>query len=183
MCEDWKKEKDMKTTRILLCFFSAGILLASAVAAQEKGAEKCKSFQDYLSNDAFDDQLAKQFGGERNGMRKYVMALLRRGPNRPADPQKAQELQAAHMKNIGRMAAEGKLVLAGPFLDDGELRGIYVFSVATLAEAEALTNTDPAVKAGSLVMELKKWYGSAALMAVSAIHKKIALPPVSESAK
>jgi uncharacterized protein len=176
-------EDEMIPPKILLCFLSAVALLSSTIAAQEKGAEKCKSFQEYLSNDGYDAQLAAQFGGERNGMRKYVMAFLRRGPNRPADPQKAQELQAAHMKNIGRMAAEGKLVLAGPFLEDGELRGIYVFSVATLAEAEALTNTDPAIKAGSLVMELKEWYGSAALMAAGAIHKKIALPPVSESAR
>jgi uncharacterized protein len=178
-----KLEEGMMTPKIFICFLSAAALLSGTIAAQEKGAEKCQSFRDCLSNDAYDEPLAKQFGGERNGMRKYVMAFLRRGPNRPVDPQKAQELQAAHMKNIGRMAAEGKLVLAGPFLDDGELRGIYIFSVGNLAEAEALTNTDPAIKAGSLVMELKEWYGSAALMAASLIHKKIALPPTDESAK
>ena len=45
-------------------------------------------------------------------------------------------------------------MLAGPFADDGVLRGIYVFDVATVAEAEALTKTDPAIQAGQLVMEL-----------------------------
>ena len=63
--------------------------------------------------------------------------------------------------------------MAGPFGGDGELRGIYVFNVPTIEEAEALTNTDPAVIAGSLIMELELWYGSAALMQVNDIHKRI----------
>lgn len=46
--------------------------------------------------------------------------------------------------------------------------------VETVEEAEALTNTDPAIKAGSLVMELLPWYGSAALMKVNDIHGQIA---------
>jgi hypothetical protein len=45
--------------------------------------------------------------------------------------------------------------------------------VATVAETERFTNTDPAIQAGSLMMELKEWYGSAALMAINDIHKKL----------
>jgi uncharacterized protein YciI len=71
------------------------------------------------------------------------------------------------------MAEAGQLVLAGPFLDDGDLRGIYIFNVKTVEEAEALTNTDPAIQAGRLKMELKEWYGSAALMAVNGLHKSL----------
>lgn len=78
------------------------------------------------------------------------------------------------MANINRMAEEGKLVTAGPFMDDGELRGIYIFNVATVEEAKALTETDPAVQAGRLVMELHPWYGSAALMEMNNLHKKLA---------
>ncbi|MGI2855775.1 YciI family protein [Shewanella algae] len=61
------------------------------------------------------------------------------------------------MNHIQRLAHEGKLVLAGPFIDGGEWRGIYIFDVASLAEAEALTASDPAVQAGSLTMELQAW--------------------------
>ena len=43
----------------------------------------------------------------------------------------------------------------------------------TVAEAEALTNTDPAIQAGQLMMELHPWYGSAALMMVNEVHAKI----------
>ena len=128
----------------------------------------------YLAGHAYDEAAAGEFAADEYGMKKYVMALLKRGPNRTTDKKKAEELQAAHLKNIGRMSAEGKLVLAGPFLDDGELRGIYIFNVATVAEAEALTRSDPAVRAGSLVMELKEWYGSAALVAVNGIHRRLA---------
>ena len=72
------------------------------------------------------------------------------------------------------LAEEGKLVLAGPFLDEGDLRGIYIFDVETVEEARALTETDPAIQAGRLIMELKPWYGTAALKKVTEIHGKLA---------
>jgi len=121
----------------------------------------------------YDAALAKKLKADQYGMRTYVMAFLKAGPNRNRSREDAQTLQQAHMANINRLAAEGKLVLAGPFADDGPLRGIYVFDVATVAEAEALTRSDPAIQAGSLVMELHPWYGSAALMMVNEVHGKI----------
>jgi len=121
----------------------------------------------------FDAELAKKLKADDYGMRQYVMALLKAGSNRDRSPEEARQLQAGHMANINRLAAAGKLVLAGPFADDGPLRGIYIFDVATVAEAEALTKTDPAIQAGSLVMELHPWYGSAALMMVNEVHGKI----------
>ena len=129
-----------------------------------------------LAQSPYDAALAAKLKGDDQGMRTYVMALLKAGPNRERPREEAQKLQAAHMANIRRLATEGKLVLAGPFADNGELRGIYVFDVATVAEAEALTRTDPAVQAGQLVMELHPWYGSAALMMVNEVHSKIQKP-------
>ena len=41
-------------------------------------------------------------------MKKYVMAFLKKGPNRDLDSAHANELQIAHLKNINRMAEEGK---------------------------------------------------------------------------
>ena len=121
----------------------------------------------------YDSIAAKKYGADDYGMRKYVIAFLKRGPNRDRSKEESAALQSAHMKNIGRMADEGKLVLAGPFYGDGDLRGLYVFNVETIAEAEALTNSDPAIQAGSLEMELKEWYGSAAVMAISDIHSTL----------
>ena len=75
-------------------------------------------------------------------MKTYYMAFLKRGPNRSQDSTEAAQLQEAHMKNIQRMAEDGRLVLAGPFLDDGNIRGIYVFDVESMEEAKALTESD-----------------------------------------
>ena len=127
-----------------------------------------------VRSNAYDSLLAKQLGADDYGMRSYVMALLKAGPNRNQDSLTAARLQEAHMANINRMAAEGKLILAGPFLDDGELRGIYIFDVASVEEAKALTESDPAIQAGSLVMELHPWYGSAILKQVNDLHAKVA---------
>jgi len=121
----------------------------------------------------YDSLAAAEYGADEYGMKQYVMAFLKKGPNRDLDSAAAMELQMAHMENIDRMAEEGKLVLAGPFLDTGELRGIYIFNVPTIEEAQDLTNTDPAIQAGSLIMELKPWYGSAALVPVNDIHKTL----------
>ncbi|REE01286.1 YciI family protein [Marinoscillum furvescens] len=122
----------------------------------------------------YDSLLAAACGADAYGMRSYIMANLVAGPNRDQDSATAARLQRAHLDNITRMAEEGKLVLAGPFLDGGDVRGIYVFAVETVEEAEALTATDPAIQAGRLKMELRPWYGSAALMKVGEIHEKLA---------
>ena len=117
--------------------------------------------------------LAQHLGADNYGMKQYVMAFLKAGPNRSQDEETAAKLQTAHLKNIQRLAVEGKLLLAGPFLDDGNVRGIYIFNVTTLDEAEKLTQTDPAIQAGSLVMELHLWYGSAALQQINELHNAI----------
>ncbi|WP_426672212.1 hypothetical protein ACPPVU_20695 [Mucilaginibacter sp. McL0603] len=64
-------------------------------------------------------------------------------------------------------------MVAGPFLDDQPIKGIFIFNVTSIEEAKKLTETDPAIKAGSLVMELHLWYGSAALIETVDIHKKL----------
>lgn len=130
--------------------------------------------EDEMGSIVFDSLRALKLGADDYGMKQYVMAFLKRGPNRDRTREESDKLQRAHLDNIGKLAEEGKLVLAGPFLREGDLRGIYIFDVKTEEEARALVETDPAIKAGSLVMELIPWYGSAALMEVGEIHKRIA---------
>lgn len=154
------KKMDLPFYRLLLIIIISSIGF-NLLSAQEEPAESAV---------IYDSIAAKKFGADEYGMRKYVMAFLKAGPNRDRSPEEAAALQKAHLQNIGRLAKAGKLALAGPFLDDGTLRGIYIFNVETVEEAEALTNTDPAVQAGSLVMELRPWYGSAALMMVNEVH-------------
>jgi uncharacterized protein YciI len=83
-------------------------------------------------------------------MTTAYIAFLVRGEKWTAErtPQ-TEEIQKAHLANIGRLAEMKKLVVAGPFGDNGNLRGIFVFKVASLEEARALTLTDPASVVGS----------------------------------
>ena len=121
----------------------------------------------------YDSAMAVKLGADQYGMKSYVIAFLKVGPNRGQDSIRAAQLMRKHLDNINRMADEGKLAVAGPFTDDGDIRGIYIFNVSSVEEARALTETDPAIKEGRLVMELHPWYGSAALMTVNDLHKKI----------
>lgn len=128
------------------------------------------------SNDKpiYDSILAKKLGADERGMKKYVFCILKTGPANITDKAKKDSLFAGHMSNIGRMADEGKLAIAGPFMkNDRQYRGIYIFNVSTIEEAEKLTQSDPAIKAGVFVVELTEWYGSASLMATPELHKKI----------
>jgi uncharacterized protein YciI len=91
-------------------------------------------------------------------MTTAYLGLLTRGAKwTPEKTPATEELQKAHIANIVRLADMKKLVVAGPFGDDGTLRGIFVFKVATLAEAKELAETDPAVKAGRLAIEMHPW--------------------------
>jgi uncharacterized protein YciI len=87
----------------------------------------------------------------------YLAFLTRGAKWTPEQTPATAELQKAHLANIVRLAGLKKLVVAGPFGDNGELRGVFVFKVATLAEARALADTDPAVQAGRLALDIHPW--------------------------
>lgn len=159
-----------------ILYVAVALILLSCAAPTKKEEKEVAADNtiEVVEESAFDSIRAQKLGADDYGMKKYVMAFLSRGPNRDLDSARSAELQRAHLDNIIRMAEEGKLVLAGPFFGDGDLRGIYIFNVSSIEEAEALTNSDPAIQEGSLAMELKEWYGSAALMEVNEIHGKIA---------
>jgi uncharacterized protein YciI len=85
-------------------------------------------------------------------------AFLTRGEKwTPEKTPATEEIQKGHMANINRLAEMKKLIAAGPFGDNGTLRGIFVFRVGSLEEAKALTATDPAVQAGRLAMDIHPW--------------------------
>ena len=106
----------------------------------------------------FDADLAKKLGADEYGMRSYVFCVLKTGKTKIEDPEKSKVVFAGHFANMSRLAKDGKLVLAGPFIDSAPKRGMYIFNVTTLKEAEALVKTDPAVKAGVFEYELTKLY-------------------------
>lgn len=107
-------------------------LLSSAVHAQEKDDPK-------------------------HEMKNYLMVFLYKGPNRNQDSVEAMRIQKEHLNNIQRLADEGKLIVAGPFLDDKDLRGIFIFDSASEEEVTELVETDLAIQTGRLRYEIRPW--------------------------
>jgi uncharacterized protein YciI len=149
----------------LSCYILSLLLITSVAAS---------SFATDASE--YDADLAKKLGADEMGMKHYVLVILKTGPNDgTVKGKEREEIFAGHFANIQRLADEGKLAIAGPFgKNDKSFRGLYIFNVATVEEAQKLTEMDPAVKAGIFVVDMTPWYGSAALMATNEIHKKIA---------
>ena len=123
----------------------------------------------------YDEKLAKELGADEYGMKQYIFCILKTGSNTTATPDEKKKYFEGHMANINKLAEEGKLVVAGPFMkNDRNYRGIFIFNCTTIEEAQKLVETDPAVKAKLLEVELTPWYSSAALMQVGKNHDKVA---------
>ncbi|HUF03089.1 MAG TPA: YciI family protein [Aridibacter sp.] len=155
----------MRSFRIIL---SAFIFITGAFAVTANAQNGTAP-----ANPNYDEKLAEELGADDYGMRGYVFCVLKTGPAKIDDEAKRSELFRGHFSNMGKLAEQGKLVLAGPFGDAEPWRGMYIFNVTTIEEAEDLVKSDPAVAAGIFAYELKKLYGSAALMKISEIHSKI----------
>ncbi len=125
-------------------------------------------------NPHYDAALAKKYGAADNGMKMYVLVILKTGPNTTTDKAFRDSCFAGHMQNIGRLVTEGKLVVAGPLgKNDKTYRGIFILNVTTFEEANQLLETDPAIHSKILEPELYNWYGSAALPAYLEAEDKV----------
>ena len=122
----------------------------------------------------FDEALARSVGADDYGMRKYVLVVLKTGPNQMPAGAERDEMLRGHFANMKRLAAQGKLALAGPFDGVDGWRGLFILAVPEIEEARTLVATDPVVAKGEMVAEYHKYYGSAALMLVTEGHDKVA---------
>lgn len=125
-------------------------------------------------NKTYDSILAKKLNADDYGMKNYVLVILKKGSADISNKSKRDSLFRGHMGNMQKLAAESKLVIAGPMGEnDKDYEGIFVFNTSDLAEAQQWLNTDPAYQARVLDAELYALYCSAALQEVSAIHYKV----------
>jgi uncharacterized protein len=65
-------------------------------------------------------------------MKRYVFMLLEEGENRNQDSISAANIQKGHMEHLDKLAASGKLVMAGPFEKGGKYRGLLIFDTENL---------------------------------------------------
>jgi uncharacterized protein YciI len=160
-----------------LAAISTGFAIASSLAlASETGPAAAPGAEPPVTS-AFDADLAKRHGADERGMRRYVLVVLKTGPTRMPDGEARTAMFAGHMANIQRLAKEGKLAVAGPFMpSDYGWRGLFIFAVESVEEAKTLTETDPVIVNGEMVAEYHPWYGSAALMATAELHERL-VPP------
>lgn len=91
-------------------------------------------------------------------MKQYYFVMLTKGNNRTQDSITAAQIQKSHLENIGRLAKAGKIIVAGPFGDDGNWRGIFIFDAKSVEEVEELLKTDEAIKSGRLAYEIHPWW-------------------------
>jgi uncharacterized protein YciI len=91
-------------------------------------------------------------------IKQYYFVMLIKGNNRNQDSITAAQIQKAHLENIGRLAKAGKIIVAGPFGDDGNWRGIFIFDAKSVEEVEELLQTDEAIKSGRLAYEIHPWW-------------------------
>ncbi|THC41953.1 YciI family protein [Massilia sp. Mn16-1_5] len=122
---------------------------------------------------AYDAELAKSLGADERGMRQYVLVILKTGPNKMPAGDARTKMFEGHFANMGKLAGEKKLVLAGPLDGKEGRRGIFVFNTPDIEAAKTWVATDPVIINGEMVAEYHKFYGSAALMMVNEVHGKI----------
>ncbi len=122
----------------------------------------------------FNKKLADSLGADEYGMRYYVLAILKTGPNKTDDKEKLNALFKGHMDNIDKMAKGGRLVVAGPMRKNAnEYRGIFILNVKTIADAEKLLRDDPVIRERIMTADFYEWYGSAALPKYLPFHEDI----------
>ncbi|WP_298896885.1 YciI family protein [uncultured Psychroserpens sp.] len=80
-----------------------------------------------------------------------------------------QKIQMDHMKNIRKLASEGKLLLAGPFKDGG---GLFVLNTNSIQKAENWVQEDPAVKAGRFKYKIRTWYTQTGMLTLENSNSK-----------
>jgi uncharacterized protein len=145
------------------------ILVISLFAAIFSFAQKKKQAP------KFNQELATKLGADKYGMKPYVIVMLTTGPTKIDDKTKMGEIMKGHMANIQKLADEGKIVVAGPFMGDNKqnFEGMFIFNTKSKEEAEQWVKTDPSVQAGVFNYEIFPWYGSAALPMYLKHHEKI----------
>jgi uncharacterized protein YciI len=82
----------------------------------------------------------------------FTFIFLNTKKDRQALPaEEVKKIMDGHLANIGRLAKEGKLIVAGPFDGGG---GIFILNTTSLDTASKWLSTDPGIKANRWNVEM-----------------------------
>ncbi|MBK8612757.1 MAG: hypothetical protein IPN85_04575 [Flavobacteriales bacterium] len=93
-------------------------------------------------------------------MKKYWFVLYTKGDAAPLDSATSATTLQAHLNHQSEQSDRGLIVMAGPFGDKGDWRGLLLYDCDTKEEVEGYLMADPFVRAGQLKYEIHPWYGS-----------------------
>jgi uncharacterized protein YciI len=90
---------------------------------------------------------------------QFQLVILKQGPQwgKLTDAEVGKFTQE-HVKYIRSLIAADKMIVAGHFTDNADVRGVCIFRVVTPAEAKTLADNDPPVKAGLFDAEIHPWW-------------------------
>lgn len=144
------------------------LLLAIMLIAGLAGANAQQQKAEY------NPELAKEFGADDYGMKRYVLVILKTGSQVIEDKALRDSLFAGHLQNISRLADEGKLIVAGPLsANENNYRGIFILDTDSIELANEWLQTDPVIREKVLYADVYRWYGAAALPAYLEVQEKV----------
>ena len=153
----------------------SSLLLILALAT---GAMAEPAYAQGAASPAFDAALAQRTGANENGMRGYVLVLLKSSDTPVPKGEARDAMFRGHFANMKRLADAGVLVMAGPLDGQQGRRGLFVMAVPDIETAKTHVATDPVIVQGEMVAEYHRFYSSAALMLIPELAPKLAAKPM-----
>jgi uncharacterized protein YciI len=101
-------------------------------------------------------QPSEQFPDIPKNLKPYFIALYVKGSkaDEPQSKEQRDEFVRQHTAYLRSQVEAGKYLLAGPFTDGGQIRGMAVINAASTEEARAIAEADPGVKSGRMAIEI-----------------------------
>ena len=89
--------------------------------------------------------------------KNYIVGILKPGSNPELDSLERAEMIESHVEYLKYLNKNGKLYASGPMSTNPDMRGLYIFNVASVEAAEGLMNSDRAIEAGLVTVEYHEW--------------------------
>jgi uncharacterized protein YciI len=127
---------------------------------------------------AYDEALAQRTGANENGMRSYVLVILKSSATPVPKGEARDAMFRGHFANMKRLSEAGILKVAGPLDGQQGRRGIFILAVPDVETAKAHVATDPVIVQGEMEAEYHRFFSSAALMLIPELAPQVTKKPM-----